>query len=999
MTNLDYTTLRLRGALDITRITGFTLHVGVNDHAHAVVEGEAGGDAFEQIRRSLAGREMSLLALDEDGEERPIFTGVVAKAALMGLGQYPQFRVELLSGTSLLDHEKRCRSFQDVGMTYEQLALQIMSEHTGGAAICTVGEAEKLGRPVIQYRETDWEFLMRMASRCGGVVVPETRYGMPRIWFGFPERSYPCSFPEDKYSVGYSPRFWELGGEMMGYSRADFLYYDVESGQNCDLGWHTTFKGHDLLIMEKWAKLERGELRFTYRLGRPGLGWGRTIYNERIRGMSLLGEVLATERETLKLRLDIDEGRDPGGPYAYDWRPETGNMMYCMPQVGTRVSLYFPDHDEQHAMAVNCVRTNGSSCDRMSDPSKRAFVTEHGKELTLYPDSMALSGAGGKISLVDDRGLDIISEHGIMIAGRSVEFNAPRVSIIAEQSELMLAKGDPLQGIVETSFLVSHQYDLRSNSRTVVVGLKTQEYEPYTDKPQEDHFDWLGLAFAVVGMVAAFAVVSALTLTGVGAFVVGGLVAGAVCGGLNGLRNGIETGYGFGGVLKEGLFGATVGAVMGAASGLVSWAVFSGAAAVFAGGEIAKLGLGGYLACGGVSGGINSALGQLVLNEDHKIDPGKVAKDAGISAGLSGAFYAAQAIRMFKVTDVNGVRYRGIGNQFTGNGFISASNGSKMAVVGKVGQFRLGILYDPTSPVFGGYTEPIPQLSSGALALPGSVTPPMLSAPAGGPLVPISGSAGLIPISGGNVPVPVVPIFPVSGGGTQVPALVEGLGQSALPKPAPVSEMPKNVVTDADRIKQLNLMNSREIIKNDLVDFRKEVLNNDATGEISKICVAMDASNLSVQGRTGSGIWCYNPTIVDYTGRNPLDFCKTPEEFTEYYKSLLTDEYLESLPDDFWIGKNKQSVKENMAKLRAAIERTKMEAAMEGKFSMYNEPSFESLWNVENCAEIWSAREAILNGARFDDLIIRTENLAGGEYAEPCKNCQRTFEGTYIIGD
>ena len=28
---------------------------------------------------------------------------------------------------------------------------------------------------MIQYRETDWEFLKRMASWCGGVVVPETK--------------------------------------------------------------------------------------------------------------------------------------------------------------------------------------------------------------------------------------------------------------------------------------------------------------------------------------------------------------------------------------------------------------------------------------------------------------------------------------------------------------------------------------------------------------------------------------------------------------------------------------------------------------------------------------------------------------------------------------------------------------------------------------------------------------------------------------------------------
>ncbi|ADZ22742.1 hypothetical protein BJV85_000202 [Clostridium acetobutylicum] len=85
-----------------------------------------------------------------------------------------------------------------------------------------------------------------------------------------------------------------------------------------------------------------------------------------------------------------------------------------------------------------------------------------------------------------------------------------------------------------------------------------------------------------------------------------------------------------------------------------------------------------------------------------------------------------------------------------------------------------------------------------------------------------------------------------------------------------------------------------------------------------------------------------------------------------------------------------------MAKLRADIERVKKAAADEGEFNQYGEPSFEYRWNVDNCAEIWSSRDAILKGARYDDLVYRTENLYGG-FAEPCDNCQRTFKGTYNI--
>ena len=53
-------------------------------------------------------------------------------------------------------------------------------------------------------------------------------------------------------------------------------------------------------------------------------------------------------------------------------------------------------------------------------------------------------------------------------------------------------------------------------------------------------------------------------------------------------------------------------------------------------------------------------------------------------------------------------------------------------------------------------------------------------------------------------------------------------------------------------------------------------------------------------------------------------------------------------------------------------------AADEGKINKYEEGSYQYKWGVDNCAEIWSARDAILKGARYDNLVIRTEKLLGG---------------------
>ena len=66
--------------------------------------------------------------------------------------------------------------------------------------------------------------------------------------------------------------------------------------------------------------------------------------------MSLGGTVEKTDHEQVWLRLDID-GAGGKAAYPYDWAPATGSLMYCMPKVGTRVSLYIPGSDEREARA------------------------------------------------------------------------------------------------------------------------------------------------------------------------------------------------------------------------------------------------------------------------------------------------------------------------------------------------------------------------------------------------------------------------------------------------------------------------------------------------------------------------------------------------------------------------------------------------------------------------------------------------------------------------
>lgn len=44
-----------------------------------------------------------------------------------------------------------------------------------------------------------------------------------------------------------------------------------------------------------------------------------------------------------------------------------------------------------------------------------------------------------------------------------------------------------------------------------------------------------------------------------------------------------------------------------------------------------------------------------------------------------------------------------------------------------------------------------------------------------------------------------------------------------------------------------------------------------------------------------------------------------------------------------------------------------------------------------NCGEIWSAREAILNGAKFDEITYQSIKSDSGASINMCENCVHTF--------
>ena len=240
--------------------------------------------------------------------------------------------------------------------------------------------------------------------------------------------------------------------------------------------------------------------------------------------MSFVGSIVGTQGEQVEVAFDIDKTAAGGNRYGF--APATGNLMYCMPQKGTKTSLYIGNGDEAQGIATGCIRTNGSTCEGTGSPEKKSFRSEHGKGMDLYPQRMGLDGGEtGKITFEDETGTTIESNGGlVLMAKEGIRLESMTGIAMQGMSDIMALYSEGA-----SSLCVNGSVDMLGRLAGISAS-KYTGYPPYDDAPKEGEFDWEGFTrnLAIgLGVVAVCAIGAAISIATLGA---GSILAGAFIG-------------------------------------------------------------------------------------------------------------------------------------------------------------------------------------------------------------------------------------------------------------------------------------------------------------------------------------------------------------------------------------------------------------------------------------------------------------------------------------
>ncbi|MDQ0497028.1 phage baseplate assembly protein gpV [Paenibacillus brasilensis] len=427
---ISYKSLRFYGPFQPQHIEQLKIKRTINDHAYLHISGllsEEQGAAC--IGQNMEQEPIVIRQLDDQGQSlRRLFHGVVTSMSVQCVRGVYTFELEAASHSYQMDIKVKRRSYQDIHRTYDDLITTMIRKYQYGDAIDTVTNYAKLDTFVLQYEETDWAFLKRLASRFGSVLVPEVTAASPKVFFGMPEGKQHKVERDVFYRVRKT--FHELDAEKLGEQRAgSYITYMIESLQYYALGDLITLpigQGKELVVVRAVTTLADGLLRTRYDLqAEQDIRYAR-YENDQATGISLTGTVLMVQQDFVQLQLDIDPKQDPAKacwfPVATRYVAEEHSGWYDMPEIGEQVELYLPTHREQDAYVTDSLQqqrhTNGQ-------PNVKVWQHVQGSGVELSEHELTLSSSGEfSITLHESNGITIDSLGDVQIQGGHVKLDA-----------------------------------------------------------------------------------------------------------------------------------------------------------------------------------------------------------------------------------------------------------------------------------------------------------------------------------------------------------------------------------------------------------------------------------------------------------------------------------------------------------------------------------------------------------------------------------------------
>ena len=390
-------------SLNFFEVNECVIHESQNEHGRATMSGIVYDTEEEIIKNVREDIWNTIYACDEYDNKKVLFSGIVEGITIEVCGNIRKVKIDLVSGTILMDRIKKTIGYQDETITYSQIIKE--KSINNNATIITVPECdETIDDFLVQYKETDWKFAMRVASKLNLPLSAGTKRNEVYAFVGlFSGENSKLDLPTE-YSM---KRLNGVSGDIV----------EFESDSIIELGANLFVKNNSMYVYRIDGRYEGSELIFNYELRTLEGCKVNPFTNLNIVGASLDASVEKIEKDKVKIKLNID-GKPAIRlfPFSSVYSSPDGTGWYCMPEIGDAVRLYFPSDYEKDSYVINAVHVSDSNAAAAmrDNPDNKVLMNKYGKMIKLSASGIEIRNTDGMyINLMDDTGIIIRSDKDI----------------------------------------------------------------------------------------------------------------------------------------------------------------------------------------------------------------------------------------------------------------------------------------------------------------------------------------------------------------------------------------------------------------------------------------------------------------------------------------------------------------------------------------------------------------------------------------------------------
>ena len=428
-----------------------------NQHGCAKVSGYISAEQKDQLMAMISEETWAhIWFYDETGGKNILFCGYIEDLRIHAEADTFLLTALLKTGTGKMDMGEHIGVYQNASTSCQKILETTVQGYTDGKLLMGT-EAGTIGKMVVQYKETDWEFAKRLAAQKNTVLMANEKSTGVKYTFGIAEEAGHELLSCESYSIVNLIGEYQIKKDC-GMKESDAVAYKVKTREIFYLGDFVRFLGKNYVVGEVERNWEGNEVYNYYLLETRGELRQMPYGNKKIIGASLKGNVTAVKKDTVKVVLMEDETGGWAGQkwFAYStiYSSPDGTGWYCMPEKGDSVRLYFPNENEAEAYVNSSVNEQSSNSSARSNPDEKSIKNKQGKEVLFKPDRLVLTNNNGmSIEIVDDEGILIESNKSITIKAKEnigiismeqgVEMAAPE-KIAFQQGSTMLELADDI---------------------------------------------------------------------------------------------------------------------------------------------------------------------------------------------------------------------------------------------------------------------------------------------------------------------------------------------------------------------------------------------------------------------------------------------------------------------------------------------------------------------------------------------------------------------------